>query len=96
MMTCGRGVFLGAGVLPLLTPVTAAACAVCGLDSSGGLMGRGFSWGILFLMAMPFALGGAIGGGLVYMHRRGLTRQNSEIRNSNLELEHVPHKETTQ
>ncbi len=77
-MTRGRGMTLGVGLHALLTPAAAAACAVCGLDSSGGLMGRGFSWGILFLMAMPFALVGAIGGGLFYMHRCGLTRPQTK------------------
>ncbi len=90
-----RGIltFLSAGLLPLLAPLSAAACAVCGLDSSADPMGRGLSDGVIFLMAMPFTIAGAIGAGVVYMHRRILKRQKFEIRNAN--LEHVPHKEMT-
>jgi Ni/Fe-hydrogenase subunit HybB-like protein len=45
-------------------PTLAHACAVCS-DSDG------YFWGVLFLMAMPFALGGLIGGWVLYSYRRG-------------------------
>jgi len=33
-------------------------------------MARGFYWGILFLMVMPFAVFGSIAGWLFYSYRR--------------------------
>lgn len=66
----------------LLIPVAASACAVCGIGPgvAGDPTARGFYWGILFLMAMPFAVAGSIGAWLVYRYwlasadrwRRGL------------------------
>jgi len=54
--------------LALLVPAAAEACAVCGTgpDVAGDPTARGFYWGILFLMAMPFAIAGSIGAWLVY------------------------------
>lgn len=58
--------------LLLLVPATVQACAVCG--TGAGVEGdptiRGFYWGILFLMAMPFAVAGSIGAWLVYRYWR--------------------------
>jgi hypothetical protein len=58
----------GLAALALLVPVAVEACAVCG--SGPGVAGdptaRGFYWGILFLMAMPFAIAGSIGAWLAY------------------------------
>ena len=56
----------------LLVPAVARACAVCGLgpDVAGDPTARGFYWGILFLMAMPFAVAGSIGAWLVYRYWR--------------------------
>jgi hypothetical protein len=52
----------------LLVPGVAKACAVCG--TGPGVEGdptiRGFYWGLLFLMAMPFAVAGSIGAWLFY------------------------------
>ena len=87
---------LATGVLIVISPALAAACAVCGLDSLADPITRGFSGSILFLMGMPFAVVGVIGGGLFYMNRRALTRRNFEIQNSKFEWESVSHKETTQ
>ena len=54
----------------LLFPAIAEACAVCGtgLGVAGDPTARGFYWGILFLMAMPFAVAGSIGAWLVYRY----------------------------
>jgi hypothetical protein len=53
-------------------PATALACAVCGTgpDVSGDPTARGFYWGVLFLMAMPFAVAGSIGAWLAYRYWR--------------------------
>ncbi len=55
-----------------LLPVVAEACAVCGTGPGipGDPTTRGFYWGILFLMAMPFAVAGSIGAWLAYRHWR--------------------------
>jgi hypothetical protein len=47
-------------------PRLAWACAVC-----GGAEDKGYFWGVLFLMSMPFTLGSFIGGWLLYSYRRG-------------------------
>ena len=57
------GVVMGAAAV--LIPVVAQACAVC-WGSSGD---HSFTWGILFLMAMPFTIVGSIGGWLIYRYR---------------------------
>ncbi len=56
----------------LLVPMVAQACAVCGTGPgvAGDPTARGFYWGILFLMAMPFAVTGSIGAWLVYRYWR--------------------------
>jgi hypothetical protein len=56
----------------LLLPAVARACAVCGTGPgvAGDPTARGFYWGILFLMAMPFAVAGSIGAWLVYRYWR--------------------------
>ncbi len=59
------------GVAHLL-PAVAKACAVCGIGPGveGDPTARGFYWGILFLMAMPFVVTGSIGAWLVYRYWR--------------------------
>lgn len=58
-----------AGVLMAAGP--AQACAVCGHGpGQPDPMGRGYYWGILFMMAMPFSIAGAFGGWLAYLHWR--------------------------
>jgi hypothetical protein len=58
--------------LTWLVPAVARACAVCGAgpDVAGDPTARGFYWGVLFLMAMPFAVFGSIAGWLVYRYWR--------------------------
>ncbi len=49
----------------------AQACAVCGhATTPGDPLGRGFYWGMLFLLATPFAVVGTIGGLLAYWYWR--------------------------
>ena len=63
---------IGLNGMALLVPAVARACAVCGLgpNVTGDPTARGFYWGILFLMAMPFAVAGSIGAWLVYRYWR--------------------------
>ena len=60
---------IGVGIL---VPAIVEACAVCGTGPgiAGDPTARGFYWGILFLMAMPFAVAGSIGAWLVYRYWR--------------------------
>jgi hypothetical protein len=62
-------VLVGAG---LVLPAITEACAVCGTGPgvAGDPTARGFYWGILFLMAMPFAIAGSIGAWLTYRYWR--------------------------
>jgi hypothetical protein len=56
-----------------LIPALAEGCAVCWIGASSpdhDALARGFYWGLLFLMAMPFAVVGSIAGWLFYTHRR--------------------------
>jgi hypothetical protein len=48
-------------------PTLARGCAVC----AGSDEHAGYFWGVLFLMAMPFAVSGLIGGWVLYSYRRG-------------------------
>ncbi|MBI4589960.1 MAG: hypothetical protein HY725_14090 [Candidatus Rokubacteria bacterium] len=50
-----------------LCPADALACAVCISLTKHDL---GFLWSALFLMALPIALAGVIGGWLYYSYRR--------------------------
>ncbi len=64
-----------------LVPVAAQACAVCWTGAGSpehDALARGFYWGVLFLMAMPFAVAASIGGWLWYAHRRGRGRRRKE------------------
>lgn len=59
---------LGVELIALTIPTLAAACAVCMGSSPAD---RGYFWGILFLMSMPFTVAGLVGSWLVYEYRRG-------------------------
>lgn len=59
---------LWVGLLIPALPTLAQACAVCVGSSPED---AGYFWGVLFLMGMPFAVGGLIGGWLWYHYRRG-------------------------
>ena len=56
-------VTLGVATMALLFPVIAQACAMC-----VGPEDDAYFWAILFLMLMPFTLGGSIGGWLLYTY----------------------------
>jgi hypothetical protein len=60
-------VLWGSQLSALALPTTGLACAVC-VGSS--VEDYGYYWGVLFLMAMPFTVGGVIGGWLIYAYRR--------------------------
>jgi hypothetical protein len=51
----------------LALPTLALACPVCVGSSPEDY---GYFWGVLFLMSMPFTVGGLIGGWLIYAYRR--------------------------
>lgn len=57
----------GLGFFMVALPAVAQACAVCVGSSADD---HGYFWGVLFLMAMPFLLGGSIGGWILYHHQR--------------------------
>jgi hypothetical protein len=67
------GLFLVAALGML--PGTAQACSVC-LGGDDALAGFTVSW--FFLLMMPFAVVGTIGGWLYWMHRRARSREAEE------------------
>ncbi len=74
-------VVLGSAAGAGLAPVAAQACPVCWIGSGSpehDLLARGFYWGVLFLMGMPFTVAASIGGWLWYAHRRGRGRRRNE------------------
>jgi hypothetical protein len=72
-------ILLGASLSVLVMPTTGLACAVC---VGSAPEDYGYFWGVLFLMSMPFTVGGLIGGWLVYGHRRSRSRlANSSAQN---------------
>ena len=49
-------------------PLSLEACPACkNLDEP---IARGFNWSVLFMMTMPFAVFGVIGGSVFYTYRR--------------------------
>ena len=61
---------LGIAIVLLLIPVTGQACPMCVESLKDSELGGGFNASILFLLVMPFALVGSIGGGLFFYARR--------------------------
>ncbi len=63
------GVLAGAALALLLLPGAAEACAVCGSGPPlpGHRVPHEFFWGTLFLMVMPLAVAGSVGGWLLYV-----------------------------
>jgi hypothetical protein len=74
-----------AAMFVMFTAVGAQACAVCWDGSPDDLFSRAMNSGILFLMAMPFAIAGSIGGWLFYKYRR-----STEIRRRLPASDHAP------
>jgi hypothetical protein len=78
-MPCARkssslAILLGSSLSALALPTTGLACAVCVGSSPEDY---GYFWGVLFLMSMPFTVGGLIGGWLVYAYRRSRNQLTS-------------------
>ena len=78
-MPCARkssslAILLGSSLSALALPTTGLACAVCFGSSPEDY---GYFWGVLFLMSMPFTVGGVIGGWLVYAYRRSRNQLTS-------------------
>lgn len=61
---------LGIAATVMLNGGTAQACSVCGGSALGTDPGTGFNSSILFLLAMPYVVVGAIAGWLIYTYRR--------------------------
>lgn len=55
-------------IVGLCVPSMVDACPSCNLIDDP--IARGFNWGVIFLMAMPFAVFGTIGGSVFYMYNR--------------------------
>jgi hypothetical protein len=62
--TAIRSASLAVGLMSFILPTASYACAVC-----GGAEDSGYFWGVLFLMAMPFAVGSFVGGWLLFNYR---------------------------
>ena len=60
-------------------PAVGYACSVCGGSAMGTDPGAGFNVSLLFLMAMPYVVVGAIGGWLLYTHRRASGRRRRAV-----------------
>ena len=74
------GLVLALVVVWAATRALAQSCAMCG--SSFGVddpVQRAFSWSILFLMAAPYTLFGAVAGWLFYVHRRAAGRRRAAV-----------------
>jgi len=63
-------------LMMLVIPAAVQACPSCVAALEGTGIGSGFNASILFLLMMPFALVGSIGGGLfLYVRRHSRSRQ---------------------
>jgi hypothetical protein len=74
----GRRFFLNAifaWVAVLAGPPVAFACSVCVAGASNDPTADAFKWSVLFLMATPYAVVGAIAGWLFYIHRRAAAKR---------------------
>jgi hypothetical protein len=76
-----RAIFWAVSALTvtLIVPALALACSVClgGADGNDPLTDA-FNWSVLFLMAMPYAIVGSIGGWIFYRHRSVRKREMPE------------------
>ena len=62
----------------LLAPVLAHACAVCLTGAGDDSVTEAFNWSVLFLMATPYTVVGAIVGCLIYVKRGGAADSKPE------------------
>jgi hypothetical protein len=58
----------------LVSPAVAEACAVCLTGAQNDPTANAFNWSILFLMAMPYAILGSIGGWFFYVYKRAVRK----------------------
>ena len=65
----------------LSMPGFVESCPSCNLIEDP--IARGFNWGIIFLMSMPFVVFGTIGGGVYYSYYRKKS-ENDEPRSSDV------------
>jgi membrane protein implicated in regulation of membrane protease activity len=63
----------------LLIPSLSGACSVC-LTGANDASADAFNWSVLFLMATPYSVVGAIAGWLFYRSRRAAKQQRGEVR----------------
>jgi hypothetical protein len=70
--------FLPAVCLVLLAPALAHACAVCLTGAGDDSVTEAFNWSVLFLMATPYTVVGAIVGCLIYAKRGRATDAKTE------------------
>jgi hypothetical protein len=75
MLKLKSSLFLFFAAIILLNPAAAFACPGCNAAVTDQL-GRAFNPSVLFMMAMPFAVVGAIASGLVYAYRQAQKRIN--------------------
>jgi len=81
----------GIAVIVIAMPEFVHACPGCNAALNNSV-GFGFNTSILFMMAMPFIVAGAIGVGLIYTYRRA--RSNSAFdKNSSMENSQAKEKE---
>ena len=66
-----KSVYVALVVLAVIAmaPAVVLACPACAKALEGTDIGAGFNASILFMLAAPFALVGAVGGGLAYRYR---------------------------
>jgi hypothetical protein len=62
----------------LLAPGLAHACSVCLTGAGDDPVTDAFNWSVLFLMAAPYTVVGAIAGWLVYAKRRSTAKADTE------------------
>lgn len=69
-----RAALLTAAGTLLASAPAAALCPGC-IEGSTESVATGFAWSIAFMMAVPYALLGVIGGGLFLAYRRSARRE---------------------
>jgi hypothetical protein len=73
----------------LLIPAAGHACSVCGGAAMGTDPGTGFNTSVLFLIAMPYVVVGAIAGWLLYRYRRASAQRRRAAAQHLTSLQHV-------
>lgn len=68
---------LGASSI-LAAPAVAGACAVCLTGAASDPLTDALNWSVLFLMATPYTVAGAIAAWLVYLNRRSAAATSAD------------------